>query len=373
LTFPRSGVTVAHAAARVPAGSLMNWPLSGSWASLTTILCAALFACGVVQPRPATATEALNVVVTIPVLKDLADRVGGPHVQVVSLLSGYESEHTYSPKPSDVIAVSRSRILLEIGLGLEVWVSSLVKSAGNKDLLVVTTSKGIGLLREHDARDESNRTADSRSRLGNPHVWLDPENAKVMMRHITDAFSAVDPSHTEDYHKNQAAYLVELDHLQGELTERVRTLPDRRIVVHHPAWPYFARRFGFKIVGEIVNQPGSEPSGRHLQRLIQRIRNDRVRVIVSEPQLNQKLPEMVAREGGARVVPLGRSGHGRRSRPAITRRARTTCSRPAGSPASSGRRHRRPRILGDLARRRREQRSRVRGSRPDRRGKELHS
>ena len=60
----------------------------------------------------------LNIVVTIPVLKDLTEQVGGPHVRVTSLLSGYENEHTYSPKPSDLIAVRKARLLFEIGIGL---------------------------------------------------------------------------------------------------------------------------------------------------------------------------------------------------------------------------------------------------------------
>jgi ABC-type Zn uptake system ZnuABC Zn-binding protein ZnuA len=254
-------------------------------------------------PSCPLAAAPLTVVVTIPVLKDFALQVGGPHVDVVSLLSGYENEHTYSPKPSDLAAIERARVLLQVGLGLEVWAASLVRSASNKNLIVVTTSKGIGLVRDHEPHDQPNRTTDSRQ-LGNPHVWLDPENAKVMVRHITEAFSTADPEHAGEYRKRQADYLMELDQLQSELVERVRHLPDRRVIVHHPAWPYFARRFGFKVVGEILSQPGAEPSARHLQQLVSKIQKERIRVIVSEPQLSQKVPELLARETGARVTVL---------------------------------------------------------------------
>lgn len=254
--------------------------------------------------RAADPGEPLNVVVTIPVLKDLAEQVGGPYVRVVSLMSGLESEHTYSPKPSDVVAIRKARVLLQVGVGLEVWVASLVKNSGNPKLPVVTTSKGIALIRDHDPKGEVARTEHEPRHGGNPHVWLDPENAKVMIRHITEAFIKVDPAHAAAYRDNQAAYLLQLDRLQEELTHRLRTLEDRRIVVHHPAWPYFARRFGFRIVGTVVMQAGAEPSARHLQRLIRTIRAERVGVIVSEPQLNQKIPEVLARETGARVVVL---------------------------------------------------------------------
>ena len=254
--------------------------------------------------------EPLDVVVTIPVLKDLAEQVGGAHVRILSLLSGLESEHSYSPKPSDLVAVRKAKVLFEVGVGLEVWASSLVKNSGNSSLRVVTTSKGIALIRDHELRGgageppSSGRLTLQGNREGNPHIWLDPENAKIMMRHITEAFIAVDPAHASVYRDNQAAYLRQLDQLQADLAERLRHLPDRRIIVHHPAWPYFARRFGFQIVGEIVRQAGAEPSAHHIQELIAEIRKNHIRVVVSEPQLNQKIPEVLARETGARVVVL---------------------------------------------------------------------
>jgi len=271
--------------------------------AILSLVCGVFSIASSVEVRPPG--EALNVVVTIPVLKDLADRVGGSHVKVVSLMSGLESEHTYSPKPSDLVAVRNAQLLVEVGLGLEVWVASLVKNSGNTALKVVTTSKGIALIRVHDSKERQTSVAhEGRDHAGNPHVWLDPENAKIMMRHITEAFITLEPGHASDYRKNQAAYLRQLDSLQAELEARLRHVRDRRIVVQHSAWPYFARRFGLRIEGEIISQPGAEPSAHHLQTLISRMRKENIRVIVSEPQLNQKIPEVLARETGARVVVL---------------------------------------------------------------------
>lgn len=245
----------------------------------------------------------LNVVVTIPVLKDLTEQVGGPHVRVTSLLSGYENEHTYSPKPSDLVAVRKARLLFEVGIGLEVWVSSLVKNAGSASLRVVTTSKGIALLRDRPNRDGAAHAAEEEDR-GNPHVWMDPENATTMMRHITEALIQIDPAHATEYRTNQASYLRKLDRLRGDLSDRTTRLADRRFIAHHPAWPYFARRFGFQIVGTIQPQSGSEPSALQLHALIVKINKERIKVVVSEIQLSQKIPELLAKETGARVVVL---------------------------------------------------------------------
>ena len=255
-------------------------------------------------PAPGAAEEPIAVVVTIPVLRDFVQQVGGTRVQVTSLLSGLESEHTYSPKPSDLVALRKAQVLFEVGVGLEVWVASLVKAAGNSKLRVVTTSKGIALIRDHEALTGEASQSGHEHHAGNPHVWLDPENAKMMVRHITDALVALDPAHATDYRMNQAAYLKALDQVQAELLDVVKSLKDRRIIVHHPAWPYFARRFGFTISGEILTQAGAEPSARHLKELVESMRKHHVRVIVSEPQLNPKIPEALARETGAQVVVL---------------------------------------------------------------------
>src|ERR1041385_6865518 len=120
----------------------------------------------------ASTAQPLNIVVTIPVLKDLTEQVGGSHVRVTSLLSGYENEHTYSPKPSDLLAVRKAKLLFEVGIGLEVWVSSLVKNAGRSSLRVVTTSKGIALLRDSPEHDGVSHAAEENEQ-GNPHVWMD--------------------------------------------------------------------------------------------------------------------------------------------------------------------------------------------------------
>ena len=268
------------------------------WATLISYgLLAAPLAHAAPHPEP------INIVVTIPVLKDLTEQVGGHHVRVTSLLSGYENEHTYSPKPSDLVAVRKARLLFEIGIGLEVWVSSLVKNAGSASLRVVTTSKGIALLRDRPNREGELHAAEEEEQ-GNPHIWMDPENATTMMRHIAEALIQVDPAHATEYRSNQASYLRKLDQLRGDLSDRIRRLADRRFIAHHPAWPYFARRFGFQIVGTIQPQSGSEPSALHLHGLIATIKKDRIKVVVSEIQLSQKIPEMLAKETGARVVVL---------------------------------------------------------------------
>lgn len=278
---------------------LLRWRLCASLLVLQLLLCAIVPA-GALASAP---RDPLNVVVTIPVLKDFVEQVGGPYVSVTSLLKGYENEHTYSPKPSDLIAVRKARLLFQVGIGLEIWVSPLVKNAGSPSLRVVTTSTGIGLIGDAHISDDDH-TGHEEAAGGNPHVWLDPANAATMIRHITEALIQSDPDHADDYRQNQAAYITRLDGLQSELAGRVKDLADRKFVAHHPAWPYLARRFRFEIVGTIQVQSGGEPSARHIQDLIQVMKRQKVKLVVSEIQLSQKFPDLLAKETGARVVVL---------------------------------------------------------------------
>ncbi len=244
-------------------------------------------------------SEPIPVVATLPVLKDFAEGVGGPHVRVSSLISGFESEHTYTPKPSDLILVKKATLLLKIGLGLETWVNPLIENADRPDLKIITTSKGVALIDSPD----SDVHADHHT-AGDPHIWLDPENAKIMIHHILDGLIQVDPVHEADYRERVTAYLKKLDRLKKELQAKVSQLKNKDIITHHPAWPYFAKRFGFIIKGNILSQIGSKPSAKKIGVLIRQIQKEGITVIVSEPQLNSKIPEILAEETGVSLVPL---------------------------------------------------------------------
>ncbi len=228
----------------------------------------------------------IPVVVTLPVLKTLTEQVGGRHVSVSSLIAGTESEHTYTPRPSDIIAIKNAKMLVKIGLGLETWLDSVIKNAARPNLLTIITSKDIPLIQ------------------GNPHIWLDPEMAKIMTHHITKGLSQIDPERQADYKNNETAFVLALNNLTGDMIGKVQGIPNPKIITHHPAWPYFAKRFGLIIAGEIQTQVGTEPSAKRMGALTRLIRREKIGVILSEPQLNPKMPQILAEETGAQIVIL---------------------------------------------------------------------
>lgn len=247
----------------------------------------------------ASAGQKIKVVTTLTLLEDFVKNVGGERVEAKSLLSGLESEHTYTPKPSDIVAVKEARMLVKVGLGLEIWVDSLIKNASNKDLMIVTTSNGVPLL-----RGEESNSHDHDHPLGNPHIWLDPERAKTMIRHVTEALSRIDPAGRNFYLANQAVYFKKIDAMRKKIDEQLSPFANRKVITHHPAWPYFAQRFKLQIANNIQIQVGTEPSARHMAEIINQVKKEHILVIVSEPQLNPKVPKAIADETGAKVIIL---------------------------------------------------------------------
>jgi len=115
-----------------------------AWKGLSFLLTLVVAVFMVSSPVPGK--EPIRVVVTLNFLKDFVENIGDKRVKVKSLLTGLESEHTYTPDPADIIAIKKADILVKVGLGLEVWIESLIKNADNKDLLIVTTSKDVPIL-----------------------------------------------------------------------------------------------------------------------------------------------------------------------------------------------------------------------------------
>ena len=273
---------------------------------MTFLLLCFIAVCGTPAAAEGTAQNGIpkiKVVTTLPVLKDFAIQVGGDRVEAVSLLSGLENQHTYTSRPSDILAIRKADLLVKIGLGLDNWTDHLIQNAQNPGLTVVTTSEGIPVIRGTGGESEG-ASIEGGDEPGNPHIWLDPENAKSMIDKIAAALIRLDPDNRSGILARQADYLKKLDDLENRLIQKVAHLKNRDIITHHDAWPYFAHRFGFKIRDTIMLQEGTEPSAKHLADLVRMIREEHIQAVVSEPQFSPRLPQLLNEETGVRVVVL---------------------------------------------------------------------
>jgi zinc transport system substrate-binding protein len=248
--------------------------------------------------------EKIKVIASIAPLADFAKQIGGEQVEVTLLLPPGASPHIYEPTPKTLRDVSRAKIFIKVGSGLEFWAEKIIKASGNKNLVVVIASSGIPLIQRTHSHHPSGV---------DPHIWLDPTIARTIVTKIEKALIEVDPPHSELYRANASVYKTKLSQLDREIAEKVKAFKTTEYVTFHPAWNYFSKRYGLSVAGVIVESPGKEPGPKHIAQIVKEINRIGSRVIFVEPQFNPKIAEAVARECNAEIVFLDPIGgqHGR--------------------------------------------------------------
>lgn len=252
----------------------------------------------------ASAFAKVKVVTTLPDLADLVAVVGGSKVEVTSIAKGYQDPHFVDPKPSYILKIQSADLLFKVGLGLELWLDPLVISARNSGLKVIDCSRGVPLLEIPASVD---RSLGDIHAYGNPHIWLDPANGKIMLDSIAAALSRTDPPNASFYEINRLAYQKKLDSAMAVWKAKLQPFAGTKVVTYHNSWVYFAKRFGLVPVGYIEPKPGIPPSPSHLKELIEQMKREGVRLILMEPYFSEKDPNLVARGTGAKVLKLASS------------------------------------------------------------------
>jgi zinc/manganese transport system substrate-binding protein/manganese/iron transport system substrate-binding protein len=249
---------------------------------------------------------AVAVMATTPILADLARQVGGARVSVDSLVPPNASAHDFEPAPEHVVLLEDSALVIRNGLELDAWLEGLVESAGSRPL--VTATDGI-----EPFQREGEEAVD-------PHVWLDPANAKVMAANIAAALAGIDEPGRSDYEARRTAYEAQIDSLDQWIASQIATIPPehRKLVTSHDALGYFARRYGLTVVGAVFPSVDAqaEPSAQEIVELIERVRGEQAQAIFTEVGLDPRLEEEIAAQAGIALVPglyvdtLGEAGSG---------------------------------------------------------------
>ena len=270
--------------------------------ALVIVVVAALF--GAIACERQASSDKLTVVTTIFPLADFVKNVAGDRVDVVTLLCAGDSPHTYEPTSRDMKAVAQAKLLVVNGAGLDFWVEK-VKSAASDNLVVVDTSAVLaeeGLLLSGDEHDDGGT---------NPHFWLDPVLAQKQVEAIASALIAADPDNKDFYLENAADYTAELQSLDEEVKSITQSFSSREFITFHPAWTYFAKRYGLVEAAVIEEAPGKEPSPEYIMHVIDVAKAIKVKAIFAEPQFSTKAADSIARDSGAKVLlldPIGGTG-----------------------------------------------------------------
>ncbi len=239
---------------------------------------------------PAPAVGALKVLTTTTVFADIVQNIGGSRVSVTSIIPAGVGPEDYEPKPDDAKKLADASLVVSNGVGLDDFLDRLLTSAGS-DRPRLVLGDGIPVM-----------TVDGEP---NPHFWLDPTLVKnYYLPAIAAKLTELDATGKATYDVNAAAFGAQLDQLDGELKSKIAEIPqaNRKLVTFHDAFPYFARHFGFELVGVILANVGQDPSAAELAALVDKVKAAHVKAVFSEAQFSPKLSQTLAQEAGITTV-----------------------------------------------------------------------
>ncbi len=255
------------------------------------------------------AGNTLPIVTTTTDLKALVEAVGGDRVAVESLAPPLADPHAVEIKPGQLALLRGAALLVRVGLDHEPWLRRALATLGDaapapggpRDL---DASRGVALLQTETPRLRDDRSTLHLHGFGNPHYWLDPENARPITAAIQDALTRLSSGDRDAFVDRRRRFLERLD--AGLARWQAALAPHRgeRLVAMHDTWPYFAARFGLMIAATVEPTPGVPPSPAALGALIERMRAAGVRVLMAEPYASAALVREVAERSGGRAVTL---------------------------------------------------------------------
>jgi len=236
----------------------------------------------------------IGVVVSIGPQIEFVKAVGGDKVDVTCMVPQGADPHTYEPLPNQLSQVSIADMYVEIGTPVEFETNYMDKmKAANSKMLVVNTSNGITLI-PNSAENESN-TMD-------PHDWVDPKNAKIMVKNIYQGLVQVDPADKDYFQKNRDQYLEQLDELDKNTTNLLKGKQRMDILIYHPSFGYYAKDYNLTQVGAMLND--EEPSPQRIAMMEDIAKQNNIKVVYSEPQYDPKFMQSIATQIGGQVLTI---------------------------------------------------------------------
>lgn len=278
---------------------------------LSALVCACtlslslLTGCGT-QPADTAADDGrLRVLTSFYPMYDFACKIGGDCIDVTNMVPSGTEPHDWEPSTNDLKNLEKADVFIYNGADMEPWADDLLVNRSDT-LHVVEASENVELRTtdgEHEHAHE-HEGADHHHGDFDPHVWLDPENAKIEMEAIRDALCAADPENSTVFQSNYEKYAAELDALDAEFREKLAPLPSRTIVVAHEAFGYLCDAYGLTQVGIEGLSPDSEPDPGRMAEVIDFVREHSISTIFFEELVSPKVAEAIASETGAQAKML---------------------------------------------------------------------
>ncbi len=277
---------------------------------IALLLAAALFtACGAPDVQSRAEDNKLSVYASFYTMYDFAKKIGGEKADIFVMVPDGTEPHDWEPAASDIAGLEHADVFVYNGAGMEHWAEDILASLNNDALVVVEASKGIALREGHGHEDEGEE-AHAEEEAGeeehdfDPHVWLDPNNAKLELAAIKDAFIKADAANTSYYEANYEKWAAEFDALDKAFRDTLSGVSHQEIIVAHEAYGYLCAAYGLTQIGIEGLSPDSEPDPKRMAEIIELAREKNVTTIFFEEMLSPDVANAIAEETGANTAVL---------------------------------------------------------------------
>lgn len=233
---------------------------------------------------PEQSDDQMSVIVSILPQKEFVERIGDAKVSVAVMIPPGASPATYEPSPGQLRDLSRAELYVRIGhIPFEkAWMDEI--AATNPDMKILDSSEGIEII-END-----------------PHIWLSPALVRMQVEHIAGSLIELDPGNKDYYIRNKESYLRDLDDLDADIRKNLSGIGNRKFMIFHPSWGYFAREYGLEQIP--IEVEGKEPSASDLMRLVKTAKANNITAVFAAPQFNPESARVIAEEIGGTVVSI---------------------------------------------------------------------
>jgi zinc transport system substrate-binding protein len=264
-----------------------------------TALCVMLVlsACGNGGAKSELVEGKVNVVTSFYPLYYFAKEIGGDRANVVNLIAAGVEPHDWTPKSGDIDTASNAQLFLYNGAGLEGWMEGFLKGLGSDSkVMTVETSKGIELIKGNPEEQHTTEEHNHSSLEVDPHTWVSPRSALIMVRNIFDAYVKADPDHKAEYESRYQDLNNRLKQLDSKYGEGLAGFKKRDIVVSHQAFGYLCRDYNLHQVAIMGLSPEAEPRAQDLLKIAAFVKEHDVRYIFFEELVSEQLANTLAGE-----------------------------------------------------------------------------
>ncbi|HEX9712357.1 MAG TPA: metal ABC transporter substrate-binding protein [Actinomycetota bacterium] len=269
--------------------------------SAVAIVALAVVAGACAPDRPSGSTgDRLAVAATVSPIANIVANIGGDRVRVTGLVPEGENSHEFEPRPTDARIIVEADVVIMNGLHLE-EPTRVLAEANVRDGVKIVKLGDLTITPDEYIYDFSFPREQGDP---NPHLWTNPPYAKRYAEIVTETLSTLRPDDAAYFRRNLDAYAQRLDELDRLVREVTETVPagNRKLLTYHDSFPYFAREYGWEIIGAIQPSDLAEPTPREVARLIEQVRDEGVPAIFGSEVFPSPVLEQIARETGARYV-----------------------------------------------------------------------